>query len=882
MADTVDPEGAAAGASRAEGPPADPPARGDEAAHDAGHSGEDEALDPDTEAAVAAEVLAALEGAAAPAPGAAGLADDDADAALEGEDGSDETRLLEAADASLEGEPLDAAPTRASPAAGAEDDTRRLAERRAAETVREPAVTERDETARVPSAPTAPAGREAGQEGEPEEAARAPAPGSPPSGAPTAARAPSAARRLVPLAAFLLPPLLLTLGSATVGFGALRTAWHGRDHLEPNDRLAARALVGEGKVEGLSSIDGDLDWFGVVVPAERSLVLEVTPESSGPGGIRVCDLTGARLADSSAVAGTQRAAVAARPVAQELAFCVWGARRRYALSVRFVDPSERFEPNDGPEQAALLPLGRTSRVLCNGVDWFRADVPAGRALTVRLVEGDEGLRLARGTGAEAPGRGTGAEAPGRALAFPVVGAARRVSLRVDGRGLYSLDLALGDADPAAPPGPRTLPIMRGAQPTGRRRADAQPIAPGRYPDLRCDDEAWFLLEVPPDGLARAAITFDPGHADLELELLSEDGSRLDVSNGSGAVEAVHALQERGGAVLVHVYGGTAPFGLVVSSAGRRELPAWAGALGPGRFEDVAASGDDLWRVRLAAGERLRARLGADRGPRDGRSHRLELFDADLQRIAGGAWNVELDHVAPGARDVYLRALSSTPTYDLDVTVEPYDPAAGEGDPSTPPGPAPRLRAGTQVLRVGPGELRRRIDLRAGQEVAVTLSFRNADGDVDAWLLDAAEGELAASTGTSDREQLRHRAQADGPVFLRLSTGGSQQRVRIELALSGGSEVLAPGRHEGLECAGTRDVEVAVPAGRRVVAEIAFDAAACDLDLELRDAAGRVVAASEGTGATERVAWLAPTEQTVRLRVHNGTGTFTLDLRLEDP
>lgn len=874
MADTVDPEGAAAGASRAEGPAVGPPGREVGAADDAGQSSEDDALDPDTEAAVAAEVLAALEGAAGPPPAATGLADDDADVALDGEDGSDETRLLEAADASLEGEALDAAPTRASPAAGDDDDGRSLAQRRAAETVREPAVTERDETARVPSAQTGHAGQEAGQEGEPEEVARAPGPASPGPGAPKTARAPSTARRLVPLAAFLLPPLLLTLGSATVGFGALRTAWHGRDHLEPNDRLAARALVGEGKVEGLSSIDGDLDWFGVVVPAERSLVLEVTPESSGPGGIRVCDLTGARLADSSAVAGTQRAAVAAQPVAQELAFCVWGARRRYALSVRFVDPSERFEPNDGPEQAALLPLGRTSRVLCSGVDWFRADVPAGRALTVRLVEGGEGLRLSRGTDAELPGR---------ALTFPVVGAARRVSLRVDGRGLYSLDLALGDADPAAPSGPRALPVVRGAQPTGRTRADAQPIAPGRYPDLRCDDDAWFLLEVPPDGLARAAITFDPGHADLELELLSEDGTPLEASHGSGAVEAAHAQLERGGAVLVHVYGGQAPFGLVVSSAGRRELPAWAGTLGPGRFEDVAASGDDLWRVRLAAGERLRARLGADRGPRDGRSHRLELFDADLERIAGGAWNVEVDHVAPGTRDVYLRALSSTPTYDLDVTVEPYDPsAADEGDPSTPPGPAPRLRTGTQFVTVGPGELRRRIDLRAGQEVEVTLSFRNAAGDVDAWLLDAAEGELAASTGTSDREQLRHRALVDGPVFLRVTPGGGQQRVRVVLALSGGHEALAPGRHEGLECAGTREVEVAVPAGRRVVAEIAFDAAACDLDLELRDAAGRVVAASEGTGPTERVVWLAPTEQTVRLRVHNGTGSFTLDLRLEDP
>jgi hypothetical protein len=75
--------------------------------------------------------------------------------------------------------------------------------------------------------------------------------------------------------------------------------------------------------------------------------------------------------------------------------------------------------------------------------------------------------------------------------------------------------------------------------------------------------------------------------------------------------------------------------------------------------------------------------------------------------------------------------------------------------------------------------------------------------------------------------------------------------------------------------------VNAPGCQVLFAEIEFDPAT-DLDLQLLDPAGAVLATSESLEGHERVEVVPPVDQDLGVRVYNARGTFSLSLRAEAP
>jgi hypothetical protein len=163
----------------------------------------------------------------------------------------------------------------------------------------------------------------------------------------------------------------------------------------------------------------------------------------------------------------------------------------------------------------------------------------------------------------------------------------------------------------------------------------------------------------------------------------------------------------------------------------------------------------------------------------------------------------------------------------------------------------------------------RVDIASGQELRLALGFTHAQGDVDVQLLDAAGSVAAASTGTSDVEQLRLAPRRGGRFFVRVYGGANVYHLVADLApLEPADRLepndrpedaapLAPGEATGLVSTGQDWYRLDVGRGLEVEATIDFDHERGDLDLEVADPAGQVLASSRGVLDQEQVTTIAP-------------------------
>lgn len=111
---------------------------------------------------------------------------------------------------------------------------------------------------------------------------------------------------------------------------------------------------------------------------------------------------------------------------------------------------DRHEPNQGPAQAPLVAPGRQVGLILRDEDWFRVEVPPGRALHVTLFVDDDETRLALTDAAGAPLPGAEVRDEGRLGHVPDAGKAQVVLLRVDGPHdgrRYELLVRLGPGSP---------------------------------------------------------------------------------------------------------------------------------------------------------------------------------------------------------------------------------------------------------------------------------------------------------------------------------------------------------------------------------------------------------------------------------------------------
>lgn len=91
--------------------------------------------------------------------------------------------------------------------------------------------------------------------------------------------------------------------------------------------------------------------------------------------------------------------------------------------------------------------------------------------------------------------------------------------------------------------------------------------------------------------------------------------------------------------------------------------------------------------------------------------------------------------------------------------------------------------------------------------------------------------------------------------------------------------IEPGDYKGLSCNDEDWYALDVPAGQRLEVQIKFSHAEADLELEVHDGRGRLLAWSRGQKDEEVLALLPPAPGPVYVRVHNGRAPYDLHLGL---
>jgi len=194
----------------------------------------------------------------------------------------------------------------------------------------------------------------------------------------------------------------------------------------------------------------------------------------------------------------------------------------------------------------------------------------------------------------------------------------------------------------------------------------------------------------------------------------------------------------------------------------------------------------------------------------------------------------------------------------------------------------------------------RIDAMAGQRVDVTLDgFSSIEGDLDLVLLSSSGSIVGVSGGETDSEMVSYCTPASGPLYARvLGYLGDANHYRLTVATGTGAccvddtrepddtrataHPVVPGTIDGTICPRDDDYAAFALSGpSHVVVTIVFDATT-DLDLELYDPSGTVIAASRGVTDTETIDTMvtAPGNYAIRVFGYGGSaGDYLGELRI---
>ncbi len=190
--------------------------------------------------------------------------------------------------------------------------------------------------------------------------------------------------------------------------------------------------------------------------------------------------------------------------------------------------NRRFEPNQTRRTAARLEPGDYKGLLCNE-DWYVLEVADGQRLEVSAAfshaEGDLELEVQDGRGRTLGWSRGQKDEEALALVPPAAGP---LFVRVHG-------------------GPATYDLHVGVVQSGAAGAATE-----RSAQATCWGSDWYPLEVPAGQQVRAEATFRHADGDLDLALMTPDGTELAASSGEGDREVVAWPAKDAALVLVHV------------------------------------------------------------------------------------------------------------------------------------------------------------------------------------------------------------------------------------------------------------------------------------------------------------------------------------------
>lgn len=216
-----------------------------------------------------------------------------------------------------------------------------------------------------------------------------------------------------------------------------------------------------------------------------------------------------------------------------------------AASTAVAQQGDQFEPNQTRRTASPLRPGDYKALYCNQEDWYAVEVPAGQRLEISLqfeqAKGDLELEITDPRG-KLIGWSRGTQNEEAAAVAPR--AAGTVFVRVHGADA-AYDLHVGLA--ATGMGP--------------------PSAEGFAGRSTCWGADWYPIEVQAGKHVKVDLDFKHAEGDLDLALLSEEGTELAASSGQNDAEGLRWSAAQNGTVLLqvkHVHRGRAPYGLRVT------------------------------------------------------------------------------------------------------------------------------------------------------------------------------------------------------------------------------------------------------------------------------------------------------------------------------
>ncbi|MDY0063169.1 MAG: pre-peptidase C-terminal domain-containing protein, partial [Myxococcota bacterium] len=680
------------------------------------------------------------------------------------------------------------------------------------------------------------------------------------------------------------------------------------DVLEDNDTLEQARPIAAGEYGGLQICADDLDLFAIAVNAGDTVTTTIRfTHAEGDLDLYLVDEEGWVLDASESEADQETLTVVAE-AAGRLLFAVVdydAAEAAYTLSVQ-VEPAavscrdDGLEENDTLATATPIAAGNHANlaICANDMDFFVFSVNAGDVVQAGIsfsnAEGDLDLYLLDSAGtilAYSDGEEDGELLTHTAAA---AGSLYLAVLGFDGaENGYALALTL---EPAVQPCRDDLYEENDTVQTAAR------LAAGLYEGLAIcpGDQDYFAITLNQGDTLGVLLAFTDDEGDLDLQLIAPDGQSVLASSLSwDDDEDLTVVAEQAGVYTLRIYGfleASNVYDLLVDVTPavpscrddlfeENDTLATAAALQAGTFDDlmICAGDEDFYRVVLAAGDTLTATIdfAAATGDLD-----LQLLAADgtLLRSSGGIGDRErVTWTADVAQPVALRIYGwadDEAGYSLTVTVQPAAPPVCEDDDfedNDTPATARVLRGGLhEGLAVCAGDDDYfAIDLNAGDTLDVTLSFLDANGDLDLTLL-AADGTLLASaSGVTDEEVLGYVAPAAQTVVLRIyGYQAAQNLYTLDIAITAAvprctddrleendtaatATPLAAGELADLAiCAGDLDwFSFVLPARGTADLELSFSHVDGDLDLYLVDAAGEwILAFSNGEGDEESISY----------------------------
>jgi hypothetical protein len=591
----------------------------------------------------------------------------------------------------------------------------------------------------------------------------------------------------------------------------------------------------------LKTCDFDLDWYSIDVAAGDTLTWEIAQAATSPGiGAALIDSDGATpvtdgsgnpiVLDSNGQLEVTNTTSATKTYYLRVA----GAngipvRKTYRL-LTYINGSGTADPvcpgvyenNDDKANARDIGTGNYSSLLScdNDEDWYKTLVAAGETISVTVnfqhADGNIGLSLFDDSGSAAPQVDSHTVADSETVTYTSA-RDQYVYYRVDSAfsmagNSYSMTVSVQENQTCAPDGFEDNDSSGAAAPVA---------VPGLYSRLTsCEDEDdWYEVDLSAGQLFEAALNFDAARAELAVEIYEPGDLSNPVATGTASGDA--------GASATYTPTTNGTHYVRVASAD----------------PNVSVRlGYDLMLFRDLNGD---GTIGAGEGP----------ADRDCPDIFENNDTFPAAAYVPSGTYQDLLLCSGGSGNDVDYY---------------------------------------RIFVPTGATLTVDVAFSDALGNIDVILKKADRTQVMASTTRTDLETVSVTNSGLGAEYIVFVRGVRQFRnyysMDVSLAFSStcaddafagnvdmnSAAALTAGNYPLQLCEVTEDwFEVTVPAGETLTVHAELAQRMGDIDFELQDAAGVVLAASESATNTESIVYTntATASETYYLRAFSKGGVF---------